>query len=100
MLGSFSTFMRMVAEEVPQHKGKCQALQNNLLAVTQMVAPMWLSLSYSGERMHREKVPRFSLTCLAATNLVFLAALALSLPKLQPLAARSAKEAAKPLLQG
>lgn len=84
VLGSMSVFMRLSMSQVPSHRGKCQAFQNNLLAMTNMLAPAWLSLSYSGERLVREKVPISSLTWLGCLELLALAAVLFFYRELRP----------------
>eukprot|EP00928_Gymnodinium_smaydae_P034258 TRINITY_DN24325_c0_g2_i1.p1 TRINITY_DN24325_c0_g2~~TRINITY_DN24325_c0_g2_i1.p1 ORF type:complete len:530 (-),score=51.39 TRINITY_DN24325_c0_g2_i1:217-1758(-) len=62
MLSSFAVFLRLTVAEVPAHKGKCQALTQNLLAMTNLLGPSLLSCTYSGRILQQEKVP---LTCFA-----------------------------------
>merc|ERR1712213_276236 len=57
MLGCFSTYMRVTIETVPSHKGKCQAVQNNVLGACSLLTPLWLTWSYSGQRAGGEALP-------------------------------------------
>jgi len=100
MLGSMATLTRLSMEDVPKHRGKCQAIQNNLLAMTNILAPAWLSWSYSGERMHRERVPLTCIACLALADFVALAWMLTSYWDLRPASAGVRPAVAQPLLAG
>jgi hypothetical protein len=70
MLGSFSTFTRLAVEEAPNHMAKIQAVQNNVLALSLLLAPVWLSWSYSSQVVEREGVPLTCWTALAVSGFI------------------------------
>merc|ERR1712023_467516 len=57
MLGGMATFTRLVAEQLPEHQGKCQAVMQNLLALSGILAPAWLSWTYSESGADAEGPP-------------------------------------------
>lgn len=63
LLGNFTTFARLSLEDIPRHKAKLQALQNNVCGVCLAMSPAWLSATYAGDRAKREGVPS---TCMAS----------------------------------
>lgn len=85
LLGGFVTFARLSLEDIPNHKGKLQALQNNIMSGCVALAPAWLAATYVGDRARREGVPR---TCMALLGAVGTAVALLVLSQLGALRPR------------